>query len=654
MRLRDSRVLGLQASMVAVVAPYLASALVLLVLPMVLPLYLQTIMTTALIMAIFAMSLDILWGYTGLFSLGHAAFLGAGGYTAGLLMVRYGVTNFWAEAALGVLLAGMLGALFGIVALRVAGAYFLLVTLALGQVMQSLATSWSFMSNAGGTEGVFGIGLPTLGILGGPAWTTALFYYMVYAIFVVCFLALARFVRTPIGYSMQGVRESEPRMRALGYNTWAYRFVAFVVGSVFAGVAGILLAYQNGFTIPDNFGIATSTIVLLMVLIGGPGTLYGPVLGAIFFVLVQFLASSHQPQRWPLILGGILVAAVMGVRGGVAKYLSKAYQRLLRGRLHPARPGWLAMEAERLGPTGDSLGNGAPDSNSRRFTDLPEARPSSIRLGQTAGPGAQGASVSSVRPPAEGQVALRTKGLSKDFGGVQALKDISFSIAAGQRVALIGPNGAGKSTLFNIINGQLQPSTGHVFLFENDVTQTSVYRRARIGVGRSFQVANLFPKLSVLTNVWLAVQGMERWRWEGLRPVFANRAAAARVATLLREWGLWELRDGPAELISYGEQRRLEIAMALAARPRLLLMDEPSAGLTVQESQAVIEHVKRLGKDVTLLLVAHDMDLVFGVADRILVLHQGEMIADGTAADVRSDSRVQEIYMGAEAAGDDA
>ena len=301
--------------------PYLAAGAILVIVPLLLPSYYKIVMTKVLIFGIFGMSLDIAYGYTGLFSLGHAAFFGAGGYASGILMVRYGVESFWINAPFGILTAALVAALFGLIALRVSGVYFLLVTFALGQLLVSLAMKWQFLSTTTSTEGVLDIWPPYLG-LPGFTWDFTNFYYFVLIIFVISFVILRRFISSPFGLALLGVRESEDRMRALGYNTWLYKYVAFIVAGLFAGVAGVLIAYHDGFMVPSSFGVATSALIMLMAIIGGVGTLYGPVIGVAVIVFVELFASMLTPERWPLILGGAFVLAVMCLRGGISVHLS--------------------------------------------------------------------------------------------------------------------------------------------------------------------------------------------------------------------------------------------------------------------------------------------------------------------------------------------
>ena len=244
--------------------------------------------------------------------------------------------------------------------------------------------------------------------------------------------------------------------------------------------------------------------------------------------------------------------------------------------------------------------------------------------------------------------ALRVKDLSKDFGGVHAVSNVSFGVKVGERLAIIGPNGGGKTTLLNLINGQLPPTSGRVYFFGKDITTTAAHRRAHLGQGRSFQIISLFLNLTVIDNTLITLHGTKRSRFQMLRPTTRYEHLLARAQEILTTVALWEKKDELVKNISYGEQRRLEIALTLASEPKLLLLDEPSCGLTSAESADIIDVLQRLGKGITVLLVAHDMDLVFGVAERIIVLHYGELIADGTPEEIRADLRVKEIYMGSE------
>lgn len=245
--------------------------------------------------------------------------------------------------------------------------------------------------------------------------------------------------------------------------------------------------------------------------------------------------------------------------------------------------------------------------------------------------------------------ALRVEGLCKNYGGVSALTNIFFSIKVGERLAIIGPNGAGKTTLFNILDGQLRADDGQFFFFGQDISRMPTYGRTHLGLVRSFQLTTLFSNLTVLNNTMLAIHGILPSRFEMFRPIISYKDLYDKAHELLDSMDLWGRRDELVEAISYGEQRKLEIALCLAAKPKLLLLDEPSCGLTADESKDISTRIRDLGTDVTVILIAHDIDLVFDVAERIVVLHHGEIVADGTCDEIQCNSLVKEIYMGSEA-----
>ena len=244
--------------------------------------------------------------------------------------------------------------------------------------------------------------------------------------------------------------------------------------------------------------------------------------------------------------------------------------------------------------------------------------------------------------------ALKVEHISKYFGGVMALHDVSFSVGLGEKLAIIGPNGAGKTTLFNVLNGQLKPNNGRVYLFGQDVTNTSAHRRVHLKQSRSYQVTALFPTLSVMDNILLAIQGTKSSRFQMFRSARDYNEYIIKAQNLLESMSIWEMKDASVKSLSYGDQRKLEIALSLASEPKLLQLDEPSCGLTTAESADIANLIRTLERDITVIFVAHDMDLVFGVADRIIVLHYGQIIAEGTCDEIRIHPRVKEIYMGTE------
>ena len=244
--------------------------------------------------------------------------------------------------------------------------------------------------------------------------------------------------------------------------------------------------------------------------------------------------------------------------------------------------------------------------------------------------------------------ALRVEGLSKNFGGVSAVDNISFGVEVGERLVIIGPNGAGKTTLFNLINGQLPATSGRIYFLGKDITAMPTHSRAHLGQARAFQIISLFLNLSVLDNALLALHGTKPYRFKLFRPIDHYKLISDKVQETLKALDLWDNKDELVKNLSYGEQRRMEIGLSLALQPKLLLLDEPSAGLTIEECSGIIDMIKNLGSGITVITVDHDMVLVFGVAERIIVLHYGQIIADGAPEQIQADPRVKEIYLGME------
>jgi branched-chain amino acid transport system permease protein len=293
---------------------YSLALLAFVVSPPLLPQYLQSMMTKIVIFATFALSLNLLWGYSGLISLGHATFFGVGAYASSIVIVRLGVGNFWVPALVAVLVAGVIAAIYGVIALRVRGLYFLLVTLALGQLMFYLAERWRSLT--GGSNGIIGAPFPDLGVQG-VALDTLSYYFFVLALAAVCFFLLYRLVHSPFGQALQGIRDDEKKMQTLGYNTWLHKYLAYIVAGMVAALAGVLFSYFLVVVGPPQLSLTTSTMASLMVIIGSPQVFWGPVVGSLVVILLEYGASLWVPERWPMVLGGIFVVAVMFVRDGL-------------------------------------------------------------------------------------------------------------------------------------------------------------------------------------------------------------------------------------------------------------------------------------------------------------------------------------------------
>jgi branched-chain amino acid transport system permease protein len=289
------------------------------ILPQIFGDYYIILLTKILIFAIFAMSLDLIQGYIGLPSLGHAAFFGVAAYTIGIFSTKV-LNNFWLNFMLAIVLSGTVAALFGLLVLRTREAYFFIITAALSQVLYGIACTWRFFT--GGHDGIPGILRPNLGFIFGSFWNAASYFYLALFFFIIAFVLMYVIVRSPFGHIIVGIRENELRMRAFGYDTWLYKYIAFIISGLFAGLSGVLLVYLNGFVSPDVLGISLSAECLLMVLLGGTGTLIGPVIGAACVVGLENIMSSYM-ERWVLILGIIYVLVVMFTPRGILGLINK-------------------------------------------------------------------------------------------------------------------------------------------------------------------------------------------------------------------------------------------------------------------------------------------------------------------------------------------
>jgi branched-chain amino acid transport system permease protein len=326
-------------------APYLLIVALLFLLPSFAPPYLRSTVVQSMIFAVFALSLNLLFGYTGMFSLGHAAFFGAGAYVTALLYTRYDVTSLWLLLPAGAAAGALLAALFGVIALRVQGMYFLFVTLALGELLAAAALNWTDIT--GGSNGIFGIGYPTIG--GDVRIRAAEYFYIVLAVFLVCTAALYLITRSPFGLTLQGIRDDEGRMRHLGYNTWLFKYVAFIIAGGFAGVAGVLFAPSVGAVVPAYLGAQTAALVMLMIIIGSSHLFGGPIVGAAVVTFLQYYVSLWQPARWPLILGVTFVLSVLVLPGGIGVYIARVFRLLTHQRARAAADGQHPPVAEVAG-----------------------------------------------------------------------------------------------------------------------------------------------------------------------------------------------------------------------------------------------------------------------------------------------------------------
>ncbi len=552
--------------------------------PVVLSPYAVKFTTRVLVLAIMVISLDLLIGITGLVSFGHAAFFALGAYAVYFVSPESESANALVVLAAGATLAAAGAFVIGVFAMLTRGFYFIMVTLAAGQMVFSIFYDTDI---AKGSDGAYVNVKPDLTIGGSTLLdfdNRRQFFYVCLILLAATYLFLLWLVRSRFGRVLQGIRINEQRMRALGYDTYRYRLAVFVIAGAIAGIAGALFACIDGFVTPELASWRKSGLAIMMVVLGGTGTLYGAVIGAFAYsVLEEILKSASMvgpfvAEHWRFGMGVALAAAVLGAPRGLAGLFQSRTWR-------------------------------APAPIGTNFVHRDFARPE--RRAHT----------------------LSIRDLARHFGGLRAVDGVSLELQANFVHAIIGPNGAGKTTLINLLSGELKPSGGKVYLDELDITGSPPHRIARAGVGRSFQRTNVFGDFTVRDNCALAAEAR----------AVADRK---RIAHALDVAGLAHRGDSIAGQLSSGEQRQLEIAMLIASGADLLLLDEPLAGMGLEETQRVVALLRDLARDHTIVLIEHDMDAVFAAADTLTVLVQGRVLAHGAPSEVRRNPAVREAYLG--------
>jgi ABC-type branched-subunit amino acid transport system ATPase component/ABC-type branched-subunit amino acid transport system permease subunit len=569
-------------------------------------LFWQNMIILSTLFAIGAVGLNIISGWGGYISLGQSAFVGVGAYTVGLGALEIGGDPFvWVPVA-GIV-AGLLAMLMGLIAMRTRGHSFVILTIGFLFLLQLIAINWDGLTN--GTQG---LSLPI------PTWDIAYqywpFYYALLAILALSLLTAWRIRRTKFGTGLIAMREDEDKAATVGVNTPVYKMLGFVASGVFLGMAGGVYAYYLAFIDPRGmFDIVISVQIILCMLLGGRGTLWGPVLGAFLIEPLNELANQQMGggNSRLLIFGGLMALVVLFLPKGI---LPTVQQRLIARRTR----GQAGLVGARLdGP---------------------------LVIGERTAP-----AETSV---AAGDTLLEVRGLSKHFGGVKALDGASFAVPQGSITALIGPNGSGKTTAFNLIDGTMTPSSGQVWLEGRRIDDLPPYRRAHLGLARTFQITRLFREMTVLENV---VAPLRSFSWRQLNTSAIRGDEAARAEELLAFVGMERFRDQQAGALSYGQQKLVELAQVLMLDPKLILLDEPAGGINPTLIARMGEMIRTLNRQgTTFLIVEHNMPFVLGLCDPVLVLARGACICEGAPDQVQKDPRVLDAYLGEDFVLEDA
>ena len=551
------------------------------------------------VFAIACMGLNILVGYTGLVSFGHGAWFGLGAYAAALSQRHWFPGDVILPALFALLFVAVTAGLSGALILRRRGVYFSLLTLALTALLFAVGYRWSEFT--GGESGLGGVTRSTvLGIDLERDWT---YYWAVAAIGLAVCYVLWRFHRSPVGSVLVAIRENEERARFVGYPTNRYKLIAFVLSAGVVAVAGTLSVFNHRFASAEPLSVAFSGELIAMVVIGGMRSFLGPALGALFFILFREFLSIWTPHWlfwFGLLFVGFIVFSPSGLVGVAGRLIAPFRRRVIEAA---------AMSARTVNE--DAI--------------LPQVY---RRTGASDAP------------------VLVADGLVKRFGGIHAVDGVALVVKDRTLHALIGPNGAGKTTAFNLVSGLYPPDRGTIELEGRSIAGLKPEEITAAGVGRSFQITNLFAGLSTQENLRLAVQARHRKRFAVWSSIASLTDVTAETAELTSFLGLSGIERAEAASLSYGGQRLLDLGVALGTRPRILLLDEPLAGLAVAERQRVAALVKSISAEIPVLFVEHDIDRVFQIADRVTVMNEGKVLIDGTVEDARSSAKVREVYIG--------
>jgi branched-chain amino acid transport system permease protein len=537
------------------------------------------------IYVIMALGLNIVVGFAGLLVLGYIAFYAVGAYLTALLSVNYHI-SFWILLPLAGVLAAIFGILLGIPTLRVRGIYLAIVTLGFGEIIRLVLRNWDSLTN--GPKGIMGILHPKF--LNFKLTTPFHFYYLILILVILIILITYRLSRSPIGKFWIAIKDDEIAALSLGINTVRMKLLAFAIGAFFAGLAGCFFASWQGFVAPRSFTFLESIIVLSIVIIGGMGNILGSIISALIIVILPEILREFQQFR--MLFFGVALILIM-------IYRNKRKVRYKKEHILEKKS--LKIEKE------ETILKEIPSLNRER-------------------------------------IILEVFGVEKSFGGLKALSEVSFKVKELEILSIIGPNGAGKTTFFNCLSGIEMVDKGEIYFYKEKIVSKKgslpTYKIAQKGISRTFQNTRLFKSLKVIENLLIGIYACQGKRSEG--------EEMKKAFQILDYVGLKDYYLEEVENLSFGHQRYLEIAQALATSPKLLLLDEPANGLNPHEREELLDLLLRIRNElkIAILLIEHNMKLVMNISDNILVLDHGEQIAYGTPDQILEDRVVQEAYLG--------